>query len=112
MGSANTVSQMGPRFAPIIQVQNARTHHDPFDFTNTDSSAYAFHPLIFSDGPDKLFSITKKYPIGWWELNLSAGGDLYTYDSLPSVPGVQLIGFQENPSWDADNITNHDLNTR
>ena len=100
-----------PGYVSIIQ-PSLPTEHDPFDFNKDDAGAYALHPLIFSDGLDKQFNISKKFPIGWRTLDLAAGGDIYTYDSAPSVSGVQLIGSEIVPSVNLDNITNHDLVTR
>jgi len=100
-----------PGFVSIIQ-PSPPTEHDPFDFNNADAAAFALQPLIFSDGLDKSFSVTKLESIGWRSLDLGIGGDLYSYDSATARAGVQPIGYELDPTKNYDNITNHDLVTR
>lgn len=41
-----------------LQIQDASTHHDPFDPLRVDSYAYASYPLIFSAGPDGAYGLS------------------------------------------------------
>lgn len=89
------------------QFANASTHHDPFDLQRVDPDGYALVPLIVSLGPDGLIGLNDVPAAAWSQLAQSAP----KLQSIVNLMSPQL-GSVANASSVADNITNHDLNTR
>lgn len=101
-----------PGFTSVLQPATA-TNHDPFDYSNAESAAFALYPLIFSAGLDQSPGISQLSGIGWSSLNLGPSvSDIYNYDGDTGSAGVQPIGTPTGPSAYLDNITNHDFVTR
>lgn len=101
-----------PGFTSVLQPATP-ANHDPFDYSNAESAAFALYPLIFSAGLDQSPGISQLLGIGWSSLNLGPSvSAIYNYDGDTGSAGVQPIGTPTGPSAHLDNITNHDLVTR
>jgi len=97
--------------------QDAGKYHDPLDPYNTDSTAYALVPLIFSPGQDESLndpmSGTSGYGLiscqqnGWPDGALAVSG---TTPCTYNPDGKGLIGAPDPANQDAsrDNISNYD----
>jgi prepilin-type N-terminal cleavage/methylation domain-containing protein len=97
-----------------IQVANATTHHDPLDINESDNSAFALFPLIYSAGPDESANDPNSSGPSGYGLITAANG--WPNASLASPctfnpGGTGLVGAPDpaNASAHRDNIFSHDV---
>jgi prepilin-type N-terminal cleavage/methylation domain-containing protein len=108
------------RWAPGAMPANRRDaarYHDPLDPYNTDSTAFALVPLVFSPGKDESLndpvSVVSGYGLlsrnqnGWPDAALAVSG---TTPCTYNPDGQGLIGSPDSDNPDAyrDNISNYD----
>jgi hypothetical protein len=98
--------------------QDAGKYHDPLDPYNTDATAYALAPLIFSAGKDESlndpnsgtsgYGLNSCQEIGWPDAALAVSG---TTPCTYNPDGDGLIGAPkpDNPDAFRDNISNYDV---
>jgi hypothetical protein len=114
------------RWAPGAMPADRRDpgkYHDPLDPYNTDASAYALVPLIYSPGKDESLNDPNSGTSGYGLLSQSANGwpdELLGTASGSSIngttpctykpDGTRLIGASDpaNPDASRDNISNYD----
>ena len=97
--------------------QDAGKYHDPLDPYNTDSTAYALVPLIFSPGKDESlndpnsgasgYGLISRQQNGWPDAALAVSG---TTPCTYNPDGKGLIGASDpdNQTASRDNISNYD----
>jgi len=97
--------------------QDAGKYHDPLDPYNTDSTAYALVPLIFSPGKDESlndpnsgtsgYGVISRQQNGWPDAALAVSGTTpCTYN--PDGKGLVGASDPDNPNASRDNISNYD----
>jgi len=119
-GWGNPIAFMrwAPGFSSPVQSNAPTTQHDPLDPLNTDSTAYALVPLVYSAGPDETYGLITMSgttgsgnKAGWAFLNLASICSLSVTGATVSSWNGQQAGVADpsNPTAYRDNITNHDL---
>ena len=95
-----------------IQVANATTHHDPLDINESDNSAFALFPLIYSAGPDESTNDPNGSGPSGYGLRTAVNGWTNANLLSPCDPaGMRFVGEPDpvNSSAHRDNIFSHDL---
>lgn len=95
-----------------IQVANATTHHDPLDINESDNSAFALFPLIYSAGPDESTNDPNGSGPSGYGLRTAVNGWTNANLLSPCDPaGMRFVGEPDpvNSSAYRDNIFSHDL---
>ncbi len=104
-----------------IQKNDPTTSHDPLDPLNTDASAFALVPTIYSAGPDNAYGMVTMSGTtgsgmvrGWAQLNLASICNLTVSGTFtPAWTGLKAgVADPTNTADAIDNITNHDLSRR
>jgi len=119
-GWGNPIAFMrwAPGFSSPLQSNAPTTQHDPLDPLNTDSTAYALVPLVYSAGPDETYGLITMSgttgsgtKAGWAQLNLGSICSLSVTGATDSSWNGQQAGVADPSNTTAyrDNITNHDL---
>jgi prepilin-type N-terminal cleavage/methylation domain-containing protein len=103
--------------------QDAGKYHDPLDPYNTDATAYALVPLIYSPGKDESlndpssgtsgYGLLSQSATGWADGLLGTASGSLINGTTPCTykpDGTHLIGASDpdNPTASRDNISNYD----
>jgi prepilin-type N-terminal cleavage/methylation domain-containing protein len=104
-----------------IQKNDSTASHDPLDPLNTDPSAFALVPMIYSAGPDNAYGIVTMSGTtasgtvrGWAQLNLASICSLAVSGATVADWNGRQAGVADPtaPTAATDNITNHDLSRK
>jgi prepilin-type N-terminal cleavage/methylation domain-containing protein len=101
-----------PTGIATTQTGDPKEDHDPFDPNQLDQYAYKLTPLIYSAGPDKIFSVNIH---AYFDLVADPDDNTKTIKHLYNCYGTALPVGEKNASDAAgifDNITNHQIETQ